>query len=159
MPSWCNKVLYSYLRFEHCLSIYYTCDVNICVENGPCHTYAMHSVLPLKPGVIDKLTNPTGPALKFIWSQQELSKQVSIHSVLVLWHRLLGWWPVYHVGVHYGEREMCPWAISILFWWLNAQHIMFSLTSSYMSKEHMHVKQIELERGQNTNLYGAMWKR
>jgi hypothetical protein len=21
------------------------------------------------------------------------------------------------------EREMCPWAISILFWWLDAQHI------------------------------------
>jgi hypothetical protein len=21
-----------------------------------------------------------------------------------------------------GEREICPWAISIMFWWLNAQH-------------------------------------
>jgi hypothetical protein len=31
--------------------IYYTCDVNICVENGSWHTYAMHSVLPPEPGV------------------------------------------------------------------------------------------------------------
>jgi hypothetical protein len=31
--------------------IYYTCDVNICVENGSWHTYGMHSVLPLNPGV------------------------------------------------------------------------------------------------------------
>jgi hypothetical protein len=22
-----------------------------------------------------------------------------------------------------GEREMCPWAISSMFWWLSAQHI------------------------------------
>jgi hypothetical protein len=35
----------------HCPLIYYTCDVNICVENGSWHTYAMHSVLPLKSGV------------------------------------------------------------------------------------------------------------
>jgi hypothetical protein len=35
----------------HCLFIYYTCDVNICVENGSWHTYAMHLILPLKPGV------------------------------------------------------------------------------------------------------------
>jgi hypothetical protein len=31
----------------------YTCDVNICVENGSWHTYAMHSVLPSKPGVTE----------------------------------------------------------------------------------------------------------
>jgi hypothetical protein len=31
--------------------IYYTCDVNICVENGSWPTYAMHSVLPPEPGV------------------------------------------------------------------------------------------------------------
>jgi hypothetical protein len=35
----------------HCLSIYYTCDVNICVENGSWPTYSMYSVLPLEPGV------------------------------------------------------------------------------------------------------------
>jgi hypothetical protein len=35
----------------HCLLIYYTCDVNICVENVSWHTYAMHSVLPPEPGV------------------------------------------------------------------------------------------------------------
>jgi hypothetical protein len=45
MSTSCDKVLYSYLRFEHCLSIYYTSDVNICVENGFWHTYAMHSIL------------------------------------------------------------------------------------------------------------------
>jgi hypothetical protein len=32
---------------------------------------------------------------------------------------------------------------------------MFVLTSSYMTNEHRQVKQIELGRGQNTNLYGA----
>jgi hypothetical protein len=32
---------------------YYTCDVNIFVKNGSWHTYAMHSVLPLKPDVTD----------------------------------------------------------------------------------------------------------
>jgi hypothetical protein len=26
------------------------------------------------------------------------------------------------------EREMCHWAISILFWWLDAQHTMCELT-------------------------------
>jgi hypothetical protein len=35
----------------HCLLRYYTCDINICVENGSWHTYAMHSVLPPEPGV------------------------------------------------------------------------------------------------------------
>jgi hypothetical protein len=34
----------------HCLLIYYTCDVNICVENGSWPTYVMHSVLPPEPG-------------------------------------------------------------------------------------------------------------
>jgi hypothetical protein len=47
----CNKD-YSTLftPLMHCLLIYYTCDVNICVENGYWHTYAMHSVLPSEPG-------------------------------------------------------------------------------------------------------------
>ena len=34
------------------------------------------------------------------------------------------------VGINHqkGEikREMCPWAISIMFWWLNAQHVWLS---------------------------------
>jgi hypothetical protein len=48
----CNKD-YSTLftPLLHCLLIYYTCDVNICVENGSWHTYGMHSVLPPEPGV------------------------------------------------------------------------------------------------------------
>jgi hypothetical protein len=48
----CNKD-YSTLftPLLHCLLIYYTSDVNIYVENGSWHTYAMHSVLPLEPGV------------------------------------------------------------------------------------------------------------
>jgi hypothetical protein len=48
----CNKD-YSTLftPLLHCLLIYYTCDVNICVENGSWHTYAMHSVLRPEPGV------------------------------------------------------------------------------------------------------------
>jgi hypothetical protein len=37
----------------HCLLIYYTCDVNICVENGSWPTYAMHSVLAPEPGVTE----------------------------------------------------------------------------------------------------------
>jgi hypothetical protein len=40
-----------FMPLLHCLLIYYTCDVNICVENGSWHTYAMHSVLPPEPGV------------------------------------------------------------------------------------------------------------
>jgi hypothetical protein len=39
----------------HCFLIYYTCDVNICVENGSWPTYAMHSVLYLEPGVTPTL--------------------------------------------------------------------------------------------------------
>jgi hypothetical protein len=39
----------------HCLLIYYTCDINICVENGSWPTYAIHSVLPLEPGVTELL--------------------------------------------------------------------------------------------------------
>jgi hypothetical protein len=35
----------------HCLLIYYTCDINICVGNGSWPTYAMHLVLPPEPGV------------------------------------------------------------------------------------------------------------
>jgi hypothetical protein len=50
----CNKD-YSTLftPLLHCLLIYYTCVVNICVENRSWHTYAMHSVLPPEPGVTD----------------------------------------------------------------------------------------------------------
>jgi hypothetical protein len=48
----CNKD-YSTLftPLLHCLFIYYTCDINICVENGSWHIYAMHSVLPPEHGV------------------------------------------------------------------------------------------------------------
>jgi hypothetical protein len=49
---WCNKVIILYFTpLLHCILIYYTCDVNICVENGSWHTYVMHSVLPIKLGV------------------------------------------------------------------------------------------------------------
>jgi hypothetical protein len=49
---WCNKVIIlSFTPLFHSLLIYYTCDVNICVENRSWHTYAKHLVLPLKPGV------------------------------------------------------------------------------------------------------------
>jgi hypothetical protein len=30
-----------------------------------------------------------------------------------------------------GEREMCPWAISILFWWLDAQDTRWELTKCW----------------------------
>jgi hypothetical protein len=40
----------------HCLLIYYTYDVNICVGNGSWSTYAMHSVLPLELGVTEVLS-------------------------------------------------------------------------------------------------------
>jgi hypothetical protein len=46
----------------HCLVIYYTYDINICVENGSWHIYAMHSVLPLKPGVTCGPLPPCGRA-------------------------------------------------------------------------------------------------
>jgi hypothetical protein len=48
----CNKD-YSTLftPLLHCLLIYYTCDVNISVENGSWHTYAMHSILSPEQGV------------------------------------------------------------------------------------------------------------
>jgi hypothetical protein len=42
--------------------IYYTCDVNICVKIDP-DTYAMHSILPLKPGVT---AGPSATALSNI---------------------------------------------------------------------------------------------
>jgi hypothetical protein len=36
------------------LLIYYTCDVNICVEIDPgTHAYGMHPALPLETGVIE----------------------------------------------------------------------------------------------------------
>jgi hypothetical protein len=66
----CNKD-YSTLftPLLHCLFIYYTCDVNICVENGSWHTYAMHSVLPPEQGVIvtvnKNLTNLLKAMLSF----------------------------------------------------------------------------------------------
>jgi hypothetical protein len=41
----CNKYYTFILCFKHCLMIFYTYDVNICVKNGFWHTYAMHSVL------------------------------------------------------------------------------------------------------------------
>jgi hypothetical protein len=48
------KLLCSFfMLLLHCLLIYYTCDVNICVENGSWPTYAMHSVLPPEPGVTE----------------------------------------------------------------------------------------------------------
>jgi hypothetical protein len=48
---WCNKVtLLPFTPLFHCLLIYYTCDVNICVENGSWPTYAMHSILPPRTG-------------------------------------------------------------------------------------------------------------
>jgi hypothetical protein len=44
---YCNKIIIlSFTPLLHCLLIYYTCGINICVENGSWHTYAMHSVLP-----------------------------------------------------------------------------------------------------------------
>jgi hypothetical protein len=51
ISGYCNKD-YSTLftPLLHCLLIYYTCDINICVENGPWHTYDMHSVLPSRTG-------------------------------------------------------------------------------------------------------------
>jgi hypothetical protein len=49
---WCNKVtLLLFMPLLHCLLIYYTCDVNICGENGSWPTYAMHLALPPEPGV------------------------------------------------------------------------------------------------------------
>jgi hypothetical protein len=56
----CNKN-YSTLftPLLHCLSIYYTCDVNICVENESWHRYAMHLILPPEPGVT--LDQPKSP--------------------------------------------------------------------------------------------------
>ena len=62
----CNKD-YSTLftPLLHCLLIYYTCDVNICVENGSWHTYAMHSVLPPEPGVTGNTTRPLHSSTSF----------------------------------------------------------------------------------------------
>jgi hypothetical protein len=48
----CNKdysTLFTLLL--HCLLIYYTYDVKICVENGSWQIYVMHSILPSEPGV------------------------------------------------------------------------------------------------------------
>jgi hypothetical protein len=48
----CNKDYSTlFMPLMHYILIYYTCDINICVENGSWHTYAMHSVLAPKPGV------------------------------------------------------------------------------------------------------------
>jgi hypothetical protein len=53
----CNKD-YSNLftPLLHCLLIYYTYDINICVKNGSWHIYAMHSVLPPELGVTEVLS-------------------------------------------------------------------------------------------------------
>jgi hypothetical protein len=32
-----------------------------------------------------------------------------------------------HIAQLTTEREMCPWAISIMFWWLSVQHILTEL--------------------------------
>jgi hypothetical protein len=64
----------------HCLLIYYTCDVNICVGNGSWPTYAMHSVLPLEPGV-------TGAQSTLIRSQP-VPESLSSCEVGTLYHEL-----------------------------------------------------------------------
>jgi hypothetical protein len=54
MSRGCNKVIIlPFMPLMHCLLIYFTCEVNICVENESWHTYAMHSVLPLKSAVTE----------------------------------------------------------------------------------------------------------
>jgi hypothetical protein len=69
----CNKD-YSTLftPLLHCLLIYYTCYVNICVENGSWHTYAMHSVLPLEPGVTEVVSNVTPLVLLLLKLEQNI---------------------------------------------------------------------------------------
>jgi hypothetical protein len=42
-----------FMPLLHCILIYYTCDVNICVENGSWHTYVMHLVLSPKPAMTE----------------------------------------------------------------------------------------------------------
>jgi hypothetical protein len=37
------------------------------------------------------------------------------------------------------EREMCPWAISIMFWWLSVQHILSELIMCQTIKKSKHV--------------------
>ena len=50
----CNKDYSTlFMSLLHCILIYYTCDINICVENGSWQTYAMHSVLPPEQGVTE----------------------------------------------------------------------------------------------------------
>jgi hypothetical protein len=49
----------------HCFLIYYTCDINICVENGSWPTYAMHSVLPPELGVTVNSVK-AGPNLEYL---------------------------------------------------------------------------------------------
>jgi hypothetical protein len=52
----CNKEYSTVFTFLlHCLLIYYTCDVNICVEMYLV-THAMHSVLPDRSGIRAMLT-------------------------------------------------------------------------------------------------------
>jgi hypothetical protein len=49
---WCNKVLYSlFTPLLHCLLIYYTCDVNLCVEMDPGTHMVCARFYPLEPGV------------------------------------------------------------------------------------------------------------
>jgi hypothetical protein len=49
---WCNKVtLLPFTPLLHCLLIYYTCDINICVENGSWPNMLCIRFCPLEPGV------------------------------------------------------------------------------------------------------------
>jgi hypothetical protein len=75
----------------HCLLIYYTCDVNICVENGLWHTYAMHSVLPLKPGVTQVLEPSPCPFREM--DRKELDDQVVILDSRRVVHELVVFQP------------------------------------------------------------------
>jgi hypothetical protein len=37
------------------------------------------------------------------------------------------------------EREMCPWAISIMFWWLSVQHIVSELLCAKQARSANHI--------------------
>jgi hypothetical protein len=70
------KLLYSLYSFLHCLLIYYTYDVNICVENGSWHTYAMHSVL---RWYSDRIESPAQKPRRW-WSRAQIRAGVVIHA-------------------------------------------------------------------------------
>jgi hypothetical protein len=42
------------------------------------------------------------------------------------------------VGINH-QREMCPWAISIMFWWLSVQHIVSEILCAKQAKSANHV--------------------